>query len=104
MKKTGGAGVRGVCRAGSERKEPMSEVVQFEIDPVLCEKITAQANRQNISVNQLLADAVNLYLETEKEREWRAGLRRWDKIRIRIMLIICSQPLGKLWIANELDQ
>ncbi|MEO7717391.1 MAG: hypothetical protein ABIY70_14420 [Capsulimonas sp.] len=51
----------------------MSEAVQFRIAPILSEKIREQANRQNISVDQLLVSAVNLYLKTEKVREWSAG-------------------------------
>ncbi|MEO7717388.1 MAG: toxin-antitoxin system HicB family antitoxin [Capsulimonas sp.] len=51
----------------------MPATIQLRVEPALNEKIKAQAARQNISANKLLINAINLYLEAEKEREWREG-------------------------------
>jgi hypothetical protein len=51
----------------------MPATIQLRVDPVLGEKVKAQAARQKISANKLVIEAIKIYLEAEKEREWREG-------------------------------
>ncbi|BDI28346.1 hypothetical protein CCAX7_003970 [Capsulimonas corticalis] len=51
----------------------MSDTIPFHINVDLHEKVKAEASRQNVSVDRLIINAVELYLETEKERVWRVG-------------------------------
>ncbi|MCW3059655.1 MAG: hypothetical protein JWQ02_1476 [Capsulimonas sp.] len=51
----------------------MPATIQLRVEPALNDKIKAQAARENISANKLLINAINQYLEAEKEREWREG-------------------------------
>jgi len=51
----------------------MPTTIQLRVEPTMNERIKAQAARQKISANKMLVHAIDLYLESEKEREWREG-------------------------------
>jgi hypothetical protein len=51
----------------------MPTTFPLRLDPALTEKIKKQAAIKKISANKLMIHAINLYLETKKEKEWREG-------------------------------
>jgi len=51
----------------------MSTNIQLRVDPSLGDRLKRQAAREKISTNKLVINAINMYLESDKEREWREG-------------------------------
>jgi len=53
--------------------------IQLRVDEALGARIKAEAARKHVSANQWLIDAVTQRLETEEDREWRAGFEAMGK-------------------------